>query len=315
MWSGGRSSFAIRPNRSFRRPKFFRKGDLHISLVRTHACPPRGSGFPATRTGGLHKPKPIGQGSLVIVPRDIVLFGPPLDLLSDASLFLDFDGTLVEMAETPDAVRVDARLSAVMHRLHDRLDGRMAVITGRPATQIRALLAADFVVVGSHGMEFAEPGGTGSRPQRPAALDTALQAMRALAERHPGVLVEDKPFGAALHYRQCPSAEPNCTRLASDLAERHGLQLQPGKMMVEVRAAGGDKGTAIRTLMREPAMAGTRPVFMGDDHTDEPGFVAAAELGGVGVLVGQKRETAALYRLEGVEATLAWLEAASAEAE
>jgi trehalose 6-phosphate phosphatase len=102
--------------------------------------------------------------------------------------------------------------------------------------------------------------------------------------------------------------------LASALSETHDLHLQPGKMMIEVRTGGGDKGTAIRALMREPDMVGRRPLFMGDDLTDEPGFVAAQELGGAGILVGEPRETAARYRLEGVEATLAWLEAASAEA-
>jgi trehalose 6-phosphate phosphatase len=85
-------------------------------------------------------------------------------------------------------------------------------------------------------------------------------------------------------------------------------------MMIEVRTAGGDKGSAVRALMREPEMAGTRPVFMGDDLTDEPGFAAAADLGGAGILVGEPRETAARYRLDGVGAALAWLEAASAKA-
>lgn len=239
---------------------------------------------------------------------------PPFELLRNASLFLDFDGTLVEIADRPDAVRVDARLSSVMHRLHARLDGRIAVITGRPAAEVRDLLAADFVVVGSHGMEFVGRDGLRRALDRPTALEEVLQAMRELAGLHPSVLVEDKPLGAALHFRQCPSAEAECVALAAALAGKHGLRLQPGKMMVEVRAAGGDKGSAIRRLMREPEMAETRPVFMGDDHTDEPGFAVAAELGGAGVLVGEQRETAALYRLEGVEPTLAWLEAASAAA-
>jgi len=239
---------------------------------------------------------------------------PPANLLKQASLFLDFDGTLVEIAERPDAVRVDARLHGIMHHLHGRMNGRVAVITGRAASEVRELLAADLVVVGSHGMEFVQGDGATRAIARPPALDQALQAMRELARRHPGVIVEDKPLGAALHFRQCASAETDCIGLAKDLAAQGGLHLQPGKMMVEVRAAGGDKGTAIRALMREPELAGTRPVFMGDDLTDEPGFAAAAELGGHGILVGEARETAARYRLDGVEATLAWLEAASAEA-
>jgi trehalose 6-phosphate phosphatase len=237
---------------------------------------------------------------------------PPADLLDGASLFLDFDGTLVEIAERPDAVTVDARLRAVVHRLRGLLEGRVAVITGRAAGQVHALLGADLVVVGSHGMEFVAPDGARRGPERPVALDAVLAEMRALAARHAGVAVEDKPLGAALHFRQRPAAGAACERLAAELAGRHGLHLQPGKMMVEVRAGGGDKGTAIRALMREPGMAGTRPVFMGDDQTDEPGFAAAAALGGAGVLVGEPRATAARYRLAGVAATLAWLEAAAA---
>src|SRR5690606_34802401 len=108
-----------------------------------------------------------------------------------------------------------------------------------------------------------------------------------------------------------PISGQTCASLAASRAETHGLELQPGKMMVEVRAGGGDKGTAIRRLMREPDMAGTRPVFMGDDHTDEPGFAAASALGGAGILVGEQRDSAALYRLDGVEDTLAWLERAA----
>lgn len=239
---------------------------------------------------------------------------PPADLLRGGSLFLDFDGTLVEIAQSPDAVRVDARLTEIVRRLRERLGGRFAVISGRPAGQIRELLAADVIVVGSHGMEFAAKDGKGGSSKRPAALVTVLKAMRDLASPHRGLIVEDKPLGVALHYRQCPALEAECVGLATELAAGHGLHLQPGKMMVEVRAPGGDKGTAIHTLMREPDMAGTRPVFMGDDFTDEPGFVAAADLGGAGILVGELRETAARYRLEGVEAALAWLEAASAEA-
>lgn len=238
---------------------------------------------------------------------------PPGDLLRRASLFLDFDGTLVEIAPEPDAVQVGPRVAEITRRLAERLEGRLAIISGRPAAQIQDLLGADVLVVGSHGIEFLGRKGANAPLRRPAALDQVLEAMGELARRHAGVLVEDKPFGAALHYRQRPAAEPECVRLATELASRHALHLQPGKMMIEVRAAGGDKGTAIRTLMQEPNMAGTRPVFMGDDLTDEPGFAAAAELGGAGILIGEPRETSARYRLDGVAATLAWLEAAAAK--
>jgi trehalose 6-phosphate phosphatase len=240
---------------------------------------------------------------------------PPVALLAEASLFLDFDGTLVDIAESPDAVTVSARLLQVMQSLTDRLEGRIAVISGRPADQIGAMLAHPVSIVGSHGLEFHGDLARLGAENRPEALTEALRAMRAFADRRPGLLVEDKPLGVALHFRQLPDAESECRALAEELAARHDLQIQPGKMMIEVRAPGGDKGTAIRTLMREPPFAGAPPVFRGDDLTDEPGFAAVAQLGGAGILVGEPRPSAAHYRLGTVAAALAWLEAAVAEIE
>ena len=237
---------------------------------------------------------------------------PPLELLDGASLFLDFDGTLVELAERPDGVAVDQRLHAVMHRLLDRLDGRVALISGRPADQVRTLFGETVLtVVGSHGMEYRFADGRTAEAERPVGLSDALAAMHALAETCPGVLVEDKPLGAALHYRQVPEREAACQALAEQLAGAHGLYLQGGKMMVEVRASGGDKGAALHKLMSEPKLASTRPLFMGDDLTDEPGFAAAVALGGAGILVGPARATSATYRLPDVNAVLSWLEAAT----
>jgi trehalose 6-phosphate phosphatase len=236
---------------------------------------------------------------------------PPVDLLDGASLFLDFDGTLVEIADRPDAVAIDARLRALMRRLIERLDGRVALISGRPAGELVAFFGEPIVnVVGSHGMEYRWIDGRSAPIERPPGLDAVLDAMRRLAAERPGLLVEEKPLGVALHFRRVPEEEGASQALAEALARAHGLHLQPGKMMVEVRASGGDKGTAIRTLMTEPKLASTRPVFMGDDHTDEPGFAAAEALGGAGILVGPARPTAARYRLDSVEATLGWLEAA-----
>jgi trehalose 6-phosphate phosphatase len=241
------------------------------------------------------------------------LAAPPVELLSDASLFLDFDGTLVELAARPDSVRVDARLAALMERLRDKLDGRVAVITGRGAGQVRALFdAPQFTVAGSHGLEFHYPDGRNVLAPRPDTLDLALAEMQAFAAERAGLLVEDKPLGAALHFRCSPDAEADCIVLAQALAARHGLHLQTGKMMIELRAGGGDKGEALRRLMGSPEMAGTMPVFLGDDDTDEPGFIAAALLGGAGVLIGDERPTAARYRLSGVAAVLDWLEEAAA---
>lgn len=249
----------------------------------------------------------------MIASEPTVLATPPADLLDDASLFLDFDGTLVAFAHRPDAVSVDARLDTLMRRLLDRLDGRLAIISGRSAGDVRALFGAPgFVVAGSHGLEIHDPDGAVSATPRPAELDPALAAMQRFIAQRPGVLLEAKPLGAALHFRGDPDAGPACIALAEALAAEHGLHLQTGKMIIELRAGGGDKGAALRALMARPAFRGTRPVFLGDDDTDEPGFIAAAALGGAGVLVGAERESAARYRLGGVDAVLGWLEAAAA---
>ena len=235
---------------------------------------------------------------------------PPADLLRGASLFLDFDGTLVEIAERPDAIRVDDRLRVLLTRLKHRLAGRVAMITGRPAGELIGLLDESYTVAGSHGLELRRADGTSVPAERPTALARVLEAMHDFASATPGILVEDKPMGTALHYRQAPHTGEACIRLAAELARAHRLVLQPGKMMVEVRAGGGDKGSALRRLMAEPEAAGTRPVFIGDDVTDEDGFVAAAVLGGAGILIGEARQTAAEYRLDGVSELLAWLEQA-----
>ncbi|TGX46563.1 trehalose-phosphatase [Sphingomonas naasensis] len=239
---------------------------------------------------------------------------PPASLLDgNASLFLDFDGTLVAIAETPEAVMVDARLRDLLASLHARLNGRVVLISGRPAEQLAQLLDLPALdIVGSHGMEFRHADGRRASADRPAALGAAFERIRRHAERHPGLRIEEKPLGVALHYRQAPEEAGSCETLARELAAEHGLHFQPGKMMVEVRAAGGDKGAAIRALMAEPRMVSTRPLFMGDDLTDEPGFIAAGELGGAGILIGSPRPSAARYRLDDVAAVRDWLAAGSA---
>lgn len=239
---------------------------------------------------------------------------PPVDLLQDASLLLDFDGTLVELAETPDAVVVSDRLRALLARAAEVLGGRVAIISGRSIAQIEGFLGRGLAVSGSHGLEVRWSDGRKRVPFRPPALDAALVRLRDWSAARPGTLVEDKPFGAALHWRLAPTAEAEAQALAMALAQETGLELQHGKMMAELRVGGGDKGIAVRLLMADIPMARTRPVFLGDDVTDEPAMAAAAGLGGAGVLVGAQRATAARYRLDGVPAVLDWLESALAVA-
>jgi len=240
---------------------------------------------------------------------DTLLPQPPCALFEGASLFLDFDGTLVTIAPTPDAVIVDAALLALLARLRARLDGRLVLVSGRSLADLRALLGSwNGLTAGSHGLELSDA--PAETPPRDVAALLADE-LAVLKAQHPGVLVEEKSHGLALHYRQAPAAEELCHRLGELAAARTGWTVQPGKMVVELRPAGADKGMALRYYMARPDFAGTRPVMMGDDLTDEPAFEAAQALGGAGILVGE-RETAARYALADVAAVRAWLTEAAA---
>lgn len=236
---------------------------------------------------------------------------PPPGLLDDACLFLDFDGTLVELADRPDGVVVEESLGRLLRRLGERLDGRVGIVSGRSIEQIDAFLGPSlgaYAVVGSHGAEIRRAGQEPTGPSRPASL---MVAERAFADRFggdEGVVIEVKTLGVAIHYRLAPHVEAEAIALVEAFAARDGLAVQRGKMMVELRMAGHDKGTAIAALAEAAPFAGHPPIFVGDDLTDEPGFVIAAHHGGAGILIGAPRDTAARYRLSGVAEFLAWLE-------
>ncbi|MGZ8997784.1 MAG: trehalose-phosphatase [Allosphingosinicella sp.] len=241
----------------------------------------------------------------------VSLLPPPPDLLTGAALFLDFDGTLVELAETPDAIRVKPGLGGLLERLGGRLQGRLAVISGRSLADLdRHLDCRALFVSGSHGLELRPPGGEPSPIEVPPGLEAIRSAVLRFAQDKDGLLVEDKPAGIALHYRQAPGSADEVHRFMAALAGTWGMRVQRGAMVVELRPKGADKGDALRSIMAEPDFAGARPVFVGDDLTDEHGFEAAASLEGAGVLVGPERATAALFRLADVAAVSDWLDQA-----
>ncbi|HEX5184338.1 MAG TPA: trehalose-phosphatase [Allosphingosinicella sp.] len=236
---------------------------------------------------------------------------PPLEPAGTA-LFLDFDGTLVELADAPDLIRIPETLPSLLERLAGRLEGRLAIVSGRAVADLeRHLGRTAFAVSGSHGFELRLADGRRVAGTPPGLLAAIRSDVARFAASVPGLLVEEKPGGIAVHYRRAPREEGRVAAFLAGLAERTGLALQRGKMVVEIRAPGADKGEALRRLMTEPPFAGARPLFVGDDLTDEHAFAAAAALGGAGVLVGAPRATAARWRLPDVAAVARWLEAAA----
>jgi trehalose 6-phosphate phosphatase len=235
---------------------------------------------------------------------------PPPELLDGAALFLDFDGTLIELADAPDAIRVPPRLGPLLGRLRDRLGGRLAIVSGRAIADLERYLPVPGIPVsGSHGLELRLSDGSHVPLHAPRGLAGVRERVRGFAGERHGLLVEDKPAGVALHYRQAPGEARPVTDFMEGLARQEQLVVQRGNMVVELRPPGADKGDAVRAFMREPDFAGARPVFLGDDLTDEHAFEAVAAMDGAGVLVGPQRDTQARYRLASVAAVGEWLEA------
>ena len=233
---------------------------------------------------------------------------PPPGLLDGAALFLDFDGTLVELAETPDSIRVAPELGPLLERLHRRLDGRIAIVSGRSLADLeRHVPLSGIAFSGSHGLELSLADGTRLPLSAPLGFDDVRESVLRFAAADERLLVEEKPAGIALHYRQAPTEAEPVAAFMEEVARRRGLKVQHGNMVVELRPEGATKGDAIRAFMTEPEFLDARPVFVGDDLTDEHGFEAAAGLGGAGVLVGPERATGARYRLESVAAVALWL--------
>lgn len=246
-----------------------------------------------------------------MLSNDVISLGPPSLRSLPFSVFLDFDGTLVDIVERPENVAVNQPLRDLLQRLQATLADRLAIVSGRSIAQLDwffGTTAKGLTLVGSHGAEIRKGGDTLISPIRPKALEDAEEFFKQAFTSHPNVVIEVKSLGVAIHYRMDPLVEGIATQMAVEFANRSGLELQYGKMMVELRTAGHDKGSAIKTLMSDSPFTGYPPLFIGDDLTDEPGFEVCAANGGFGILVGPPRETAARYRLDNVAAVHEWLE-------
>jgi trehalose 6-phosphate phosphatase len=242
---------------------------------------------------------------------------PPFLSLDRHALFLDFDGTLVEIAERPEAVVVPADLPALLERLAAALGGALAIVSGRPAGDIDRMLApARLAVAGAHGAELRASGRDSlQRPGEPlprTLRKELLDSVAAWQRRWPGIRVEDKDVAFAIHFRQAVDAEPAIAAALSELNFGDAWKVMRGHCVYEIKSARLDKGSALRSLMRLAPFSGRRPVFLGDDRTDLDGIAAAVELGGWGVAVGELNADLAEWRLPHPASVRDWLRRLSA---
>lgn len=236
--------------------------------------------------------------------------------LTDTAFFFDFDGTLVELAPTPDSICVPPSLIALLAALRHRSHGAVAIVSGRGIDNIDTFLnMPDLPIAGLHGAERRDANGDTQRIGfNYARLLRIERELAVVVERHPGMLLEIKGAAVALHYRNAPEREgiarEATERLVADYADAYVLQ--PGKMVFEIKPKGVDKGRALAAFLNEPPFAGRMPVFAGDDLTDEKGFAVVNAHGGLSIKVGAG-ETSARARLDSVDALHAqiarWLEA------
>lgn len=230
-------------------------------------------------------------------------------LPADAGFFLDIDGTLLEIAEKPHLVRVDDDLGHLLATIRDASGGAVALISGRSVAEIDRLFGRDFCVAGQHGAERRDAAGKMHRHRVPlAGLRKAHERLRLMAAEHPALVLEDKGMNLALHYRLAPELGATVHEALRRLVEELGddFELQSGKMVMEIKPSGKDKGTAIAEFLAEAPFRGRLPVFIGDDLTDEFGFELINQVGGCSVKVGEGN-SAARWRLPNADAVRAWL--------
>lgn len=232
--------------------------------------------------------------------------------LAGSAVFLDLDGTLAPIATRPQDVGRDPDRTRRLKRLSAGLDGRLAVISGRTLADVDRILDNSVAAVAAvHGLVFRESWTKVYETAPHPALRFAVDRLQTWAASDPRLLLEDKGSSVALHFRMAPGYAAAARILVQRLADETGLFRQSGDMVEELRTPGADKGDAIRRFMQQDTFAGTTPIFVGDDATDEHGFAEVTRLGGFGVLVGRPRRTHARFGLRNVGDVAAWLEAAS----
>jgi trehalose 6-phosphate phosphatase len=212
--------------------------------------------------------------------------------LDQFAILLDVDGTILDLAPTPREVFVSHALRDTLRRLWERTQGAVAFVSGRPVNELDLIFAPlQLPAIGGHGAELRTVAGAAAGAPRLAPLDSRVkQRFAAIAEAGPGIVLEDKGYSLALHYRLAPDKETlvraAAAKIYSDLKDA-SIELLPGKLVVEVKQTGVTKAIAVRELMTYPPFAGRRPIFMGDDVTDLGVFEILPDFNGIGISVGR----------------------------
>ncbi len=229
---------------------------------------------------------------------------------SDLAFFFDLDGTLVELTAVPAGVAADATLRQLITALAAGADGAVAIITGRPISDIDRLFPdVRLPVAGQHGSERRNAFGQLFRHASAShGLELARRTLQGVVARHPSLLLEDKGLSIALHYRQAPQLAGFAHRTMRGIQRTIGdaFCVQSGKRVVELKPAGRDKGMAILEFMAEIPFHGRVPVFIGDDVTDEHGFTVVNAMDGISIKVGRGKSSA-IRQVPNVHAVRRWL--------
>jgi trehalose 6-phosphate phosphatase len=226
------------------------------------------------------------------------------------ALFLDVDGTLLDIAPSPSLVEVPPGLPGLLERLARLLDGALALVSGRSLADLDRLFGPlPIAMAGQHGAEIRRPGHDIEIPGAANdALSGLLPEIEAYARARAGLLVENKGRTIAVHYRMAPEFARELGRFLTGLIGDHaGLEIVAGLRVFELRARGADKGAAIRHLMQSAPFTGRLPVFIGDDTTDEDGFAAVLRRGGHAIRVGFDGDSLASCRIADVAGVRAFL--------
>lgn len=231
---------------------------------------------------------------------------PPVP--ANTAFFIDFDGTLVDIAPRPDLVEVEPRVRHLLESLSGKFDQAVAVVTGRPLDVVDGFLAPlKLAVAAEHGSVRRDASGHLHTDKRGVeAVEAAAARLQPLVEANPGLILERKQASVALHYRQRPDLAQVCKDAVEDVvASTEGIGILPGKMVFELKPKGIDKGVAVRAFLDEAPFRGRVPVFIGDDVTDEHAFAVVNALGGISIKIDDG-VTAAQYRTDR-QGLFAWM--------